>query len=72
MFLNSSLQVALVFANVASITVFTSKLVHNTGLKEFRERVFAFEKGKNCKNFNGKNFTTLLVFLQYSSHFFKV
>ena len=55
MFFNSSLQVALVFANVASITVCTSKLAHNTGLKEFRERVFAFEKGKNCKNFNGKN-----------------
>ena len=70
MFFNSSLQVALVFANVASITVCTSKLAHNTGLKEFRERVFAFEKAKNCKSFNGKSCTKLLVFLQYSSHFF--
>ena len=47
MFFNSSLQVALGFANATSIAACTSKLVDNIGLKKFGDRVFTTEKASN-------------------------
>ena len=65
MFLNSSLKVALGSANVTGITVCTSKLVNNIGLKKFRDLQL-----KKLPIFNGENATTILVFLQYLSQIY--
>ena len=64
MFFDSNLQVALGFASVTSITACTNKLVNKIGLKKFRRDSLQLKK---LPIFNGKNATTILVFLQYLS-----
>ena len=66
MFFNLSPQVvALGFASVTSILVYTDKLENNIGLNTFRDRVFTIEK---LTILNGEN-AIILVFLQYLSQF---
>ena len=64
MFFSSSLQVALGFASVTSITACKGNLIYNIGLKKSRDRAFTTEK---TSNFNGKITTTILVFLKHLS-----